>query len=488
MAETGPITRHPLPEVRWPTAEEASRGLWFQPIRINRLTVANRTWVPAMVPWRATDDGLMTQDVLDWYARFARGRPGVIVVEATGIRDVPSGPLLRIGHERFEPGLRKLVETVHQHSGGETRLFIQIIDFLTIRRRPTKEKFFRRHLTITDRHRSALAETDPALAGADDPALRQALQATEEHQLRGILTDREYRDYSMGYRETVNDLHLPHIRSLPRVLPDLFATAAQRAKRVGFDGVELHYAHAYTMASFLSRLNMRDDGYGASPENRVRLAVEVFRAVRRGIGEDYCVGIRLLGDEAIEGGSRIEEAEFYSIRLAEAGADYISVSKGGKFEDAKRPKVGEAVYPYTGPSGLECMPTVRSDARGPFGRNVHLAASIRRAIRSRGLTTPVVTSGGIHSFQQAEEILARGDADIAAAARQSLADPDWIQKIRLGQGREVRRCIYTNYCEGLDQRHKKVTCQLWDRSFDPGDDIPLTSDGKRRLLAPDWKY
>ena len=70
---------------------------------------------------------------------------------------------------------------------------------------------------------------------------------------------------------------------------------------------------------------------------------------------------------------------------------------------------------------------------------------------------------------------------------QSLADPDWIQKIRLGKGQEVRRCIYTNYCEGLDQRHKQVTCQLWDRDFQPGDDIPLSSDNKRRLLAPDWE-
>jgi len=66
-----------------------------------------------MVPWRATDDGLVTCDVLDWYERFARGRPGAIVVEATGIRDVPSGPLLRIGHDRFLPGLRRLVDAAH---------------------------------------------------------------------------------------------------------------------------------------------------------------------------------------------------------------------------------------------------------------------------------------------------------------------------------------------------------------------------------------
>src|SRR5438874_6825733 len=142
-------SRHPLPPARWPTAEEAGRARWFSPLRLGRTTVAEqRTWVPAMVPWRATEDGFVTPHVLDWYARFAAGRPGVLVVEATGIRDVPSGPLLRIGHDRFIPGLRKLVDAVKQASGGETLLFIQCIDFLAIRRRPEKEKFFSRYLML----------------------------------------------------------------------------------------------------------------------------------------------------------------------------------------------------------------------------------------------------------------------------------------------------------------------------------------------------
>ena len=83
-----------------------------------------------------------------------------------------------------------------------------------------------------------------------------------------------------GYRERVTDLHLPHIRELPNVLPDLFADAAARAFAAGFDGVELHYAHAYTMASFLSAKNSRDDGYGGTREGRLRLPREVVVAVR----------------------------------------------------------------------------------------------------------------------------------------------------------------------------------------------------------------
>jgi 2,4-dienoyl-CoA reductase-like NADH-dependent reductase (Old Yellow Enzyme family) len=481
-SDAQPRIHHQLLDVAWPTREQAERARWFTPLRLGPVTARTRTWVPAMVPWRATDDGFVTGRVLDWYARFARGRPGVLVVEATGIRDVPSGPLLRIGHDRFEPGLRELVDTVRANSGGETRLFIQIIDFLAIKRRPPREKFLERFLTITARHRQALGLPD-----ADEAAVRAALLAQDGEALARVLAPRELHDLRMGYRETVNDVHLPHVRDLPAVLPDLFADAAARAQRCGFDGVELHYAHAYTMASFLSRLNARTDGYGGTREQRLRLPLEVLGKVRARVGAGWCVGVRLLGDEVIEGGSRIDDAAFYSVELARAGVDYLSVSKGGKFEDAKQPKVGEAAYPYTGPSGHECMPTVNSDARGPFGRNVPLAAAIRAAIRAQGMTTPVITSGGICSFEQAEGILARGEADAVAAARQSLADPDWFRKIELGRGAEVRRCIFTNYCEGLDQRHKEVTCQLWDRAFTPGDGAALSTDGKRRLVAPEWE-
>ncbi len=96
--------RHPLPEPAWPTAAAAAAARWFQPLQVGPLRLAERTWVPAMVPWRATEEGFVTPEVLAWYERFARGEPGAIVVEATGIRDVPSGPLLRVGDDRFRPG------------------------------------------------------------------------------------------------------------------------------------------------------------------------------------------------------------------------------------------------------------------------------------------------------------------------------------------------------------------------------------------------
>ena len=134
--------------------------MMFTPVKLGPLTLEQRTWVPAMVPWRSNEDGFVTDDVLDWYERFAKGQPGAIVIEATGIRDIPSGPLLRIGDDRFIPGLKELADVVNSASQGKTRLLIQIIDFLTIRRRPEPAKYFARFLAVTDEHRERLGAHD----------------------------------------------------------------------------------------------------------------------------------------------------------------------------------------------------------------------------------------------------------------------------------------------------------------------------------------
>jgi dimethylglycine catabolism A len=466
----------------WPTAAEAAASQLFTPIEMGGLEFCDRTWVPAMVPWRATDDGVVSDRVLAWYERFAQGQPAGLVVEATGIRDIPSGPLLRIGDDRFLPGLRELVDTVRRASGGRTRLLIQVIDFLSIRRRPDPAKYFERFLTITDRHRLALAMPE-----ARDENVRAELARLDDAALERVLTPGELAALRFGARERVTDVHLAHIRELPSRLPGDFAAAARRAREAGFDGVELHYAHAYTMASFLSGLNDRRDGYGGAREARIRLPLEVYQRVRSAVGDDYLVGCRMLTEEAIEGGYRPDDACFYATELARAGIDFISLSRGGKFEDARQPKVGEAAYPYTGRSGYECMPSYYSDAQGPFGRNLAPAAAVRGALHGAGLATPVIASGGIYSFRQAESALVAGQCDLVGFARQALADPDWFRKVRLGRGAEVRVCLYTNYCEALDQRHREVTCELWDRQNLDEPEVQRSSDGKRRLIPPAWR-
>ena len=139
------------------------------------------------------------------------------------------------------------------------------------------------------------------------------------------------------------------------------------------------------------------------------------------------------------------------------------------------------------------MGTVRlsSKSKEKSSTNVPAAAptkAIRDAVRAAGFATPIVCAGGVHNFELAEGLLSDGVCDIVGAARQSLADPDWALKISLGRGPEVRTCEFTNYCEGLDQKHKSVTCQLWDKEGLDQPGVARSRDGKRRLTAPDWPH
>jgi 2,4-dienoyl-CoA reductase-like NADH-dependent reductase (Old Yellow Enzyme family) len=412
-----------------------------------------------MVTWRGTEDGFVTRDVHDIYLRYARGGPGMIVLEATGIRDVASGPLLRLGHDRFVPGLKVLVEEMR--AAGPSLVMPQIIDFLKIATRKPTRVFMESMV-----QRGGLADSVLALTDAEF-----------ERDHAQLLAPRQQRDFLFGYRQTIEDLDLAEIRRIP----GWFAAAARRARRCGFDGVELHFAHAYTMASFLSVTNARTDAYGGSFANRLRLPLEVVRAVREEIGPDFILGCRFLGSEDILGqdglvhGNTLEDAQEIAVALARAGVDVLSISRGGKFEDARQPAVGEAVYPYTGHSGARCIPRSRKD---PVAVNTYLADGIRRAVRAVGLATPVVTAGKIHTFDQAEGILREGRADLIGMARALLADPDLPRKWRAGADADARACVFCPYCEDEDQHHRVVTCTLWPK--DP-------RDHRRRVIPAVWR-
>jgi 2,4-dienoyl-CoA reductase-like NADH-dependent reductase (Old Yellow Enzyme family) len=257
-----------------------------------------------------------------------------------------------------------------------------------------------------------------------------------------------------GYRQKVEDLSLEEIKEMPV----LFASAAERARRAGFDAVELHFAHAYTMSSFLSRHNQRKDDYGGSLKKRLRLAEEVVLATRKRLGNDFLLGARINGDEFTLGGNTLQQSRPIAVRLAELGLDYISVSAGGKFEDAI-PREGRALVPYTGYSGHRAMPPFWM----PEKVNVYLAADIKKTLIQEGCRTPVVTAGRIPSAKVAETVVAQGEADLVAIARPTLCDPYWPKKTMEGREDEILRCVYCNECEKLDSAFQKVICSQWKR-------------------------
>jgi hypothetical protein len=217
-------------------------------------------------------------------------------------------------------------------------------------------------------------------------------------------------------------------------------------------------AHAYTLSSFLSRLNPRRDAYGGTLENRLRLPVRVLERVRACVGEDFAVGVRFLGEECIRNGYTPVEAGPIAVRLARAGADYISLSAGGKFEDARHIE-GEPLYPYTGYSGDRCMP----GSNYPDGANLYIPEAVRGTVRAAGLTTPIVAAGKIGSLELAEKVLARGQGDLIGMARALLADPDLPKKWQRGDEAAVVRCVYGNVCKALDENFRRVDCTLWPK-------------------------
>lgn len=273
-----------------------------------------------------------------------------------------------------------------------------------------------------------------------------------------------------GYRQKVSDLSLEDIASIR----ESYAAAARRAREAGFDAVELHMAHAYTLSSFLSRRNQRADLYGRSLENRLRLPSEVLLAVRREVGGDFPVGIRFLAEECIKDGATVDETKYIALRFAQLGADWLSLSNGGKFEDAII-KDGEPLYPYTGYSGDRCMP----GRAYPDGPNVPSAAAIREFIQKNGYKTPVVATGKIHTLELANEILKNGSADLVGMARPLLADPDLPKKWRDGEEDKVIHCVYANVCKALDENFEEVRCYLWPKGA-------LQAPRSKDTIAPQW--
>ncbi len=257
-----------------------------------------------------------------------------------------------------------------------------------------------------------------------------------------------------GWRQKISELSLEELEAIP----DLFAAAALRAQEAGFDGVELHMAHAYTLSSMLSRQNRRPDQYGRTLENRLRLPSAVLAKVRAIVEPSFGVGVRFDADESIRRGYSVIEAGQMAVRFAELGAGYVSLSAGGKFEDAVH-REGKPLYPYTGYSGDRCMPgDTYSDAA-----NIWMAEAVLRALRQRGHTTPVLATGKIGTVELAEELLNRGSCDIVGMARALLADPFMLLKHRQGRDGEIVRCIYCNVCKSLDENFNTVVCYLWPK-------------------------
>jgi 2,4-dienoyl-CoA reductase-like NADH-dependent reductase (Old Yellow Enzyme family) len=256
-----------------------------------------------------------------------------------------------------------------------------------------------------------------------------------------------------GWRQKVEDFKK---EDLP-VIVENHVAAAKRALAAGFQFIELHMAHAYVLSSFLSRSNTREDEYGGTLRNRMKLPVEVYQAVRAVVGEKFPLGVRINGEDFCVVGNTLAQTSVIARRFAELGADYISVSAGSRFEDASAPAPGSPPDPMSGYSGHRMSPWYWF----PDGTHVYLAEGAREAVRGAGFSTPIVTAGKIREPSHAERILQQEKADIIGLCRALLCDPDWPIKAKEGREKELVRCVACNWCLEADSRYEKVNCDRW---------------------------
>jgi len=218
-------------------------------------------------------------------------------------------------------------------------------------------------------------------------------------------------------------------------LVEAHAAAARRAREGGLRGLELHCAHGYLVAQFLSPLtNLRSDDYGGSVENRVRFARELLEAMRAEGGSSLAIGVRLSSDEAVSGGLGVDETVEIA-RALEGLVDFVNLSFGNRFSHARMIGAMHEAHGYQ-------LPTAE-----PF---------------TRALDVPVIAGGRITSLAEAEQALAEGRADLVSLVRASIADPQLIRKSRSGREREVRPCIGCNHgcVGGIFGAARRVGCAV----------------------------
>ena len=449
-----------------------------------------------MVPWRATDDGFVTPDVHRLVRPLRRG---------PARRDRRRGDRHPRRAERARccasattassTGCAKLVDGVQR---GERRrdAAVHPADRLPARsaaaRRATSSS--RASSRSTERHREALArirDDERWLRAPDDEVRARARRARPTTSCRRVLDARELEALERGYRERVTDIApAAHRASCRSVLPD-----AVRRRR----GARARRRLRRRRAALRARLHDGVVPLGAEHARRRlrRLAREPRAAAARG-RSPRCArasaprGRRLpLPRRRGDRGRQPRRRRGVVRRRARARRPRLPVALARAASSRTRSSRRSArpAYPYTGPTRLR----VHADDLLRRARPVRAQRAARRRRSAPrcappASTTPIVAAGGIYELRRRPRRCSqRGEADIVASARQSLADPDWFLKIRLGRGAEVRRCEFTNYCEALDQQHKQVTCKLWDREELDEPDVTLAADGKRRLIAPRWR-
>lgn len=380
----------------------------LQPGKIGTLQLRNRIVMAPMGSNFAETDGSCGDRIQAYYEARAKGGAGLLIMGVCGVA-FPLGSCepyqVGVSEDRFIPGLARLAERVHAH-GAKIAMQIQHAG--------------KNAVTCLAQGREIWVPSIPKAPPPND-----AMLAVTREELATFV--------GVGP-------HKPRLRVMSKddiaQMIEWFAAAAERAVKAGFDGLEIHGAHNYILAGFLSPYyNQRDDEYGGPYENRVRLLLEVVRAVRERVGREFPVWVRLDAAEMhTQGGISMAESLRTAKLCEEAGADAISVSayaqliNGTAFTDAPIPQ-----------------------APGAFLGN---AAAFKKVVN-----VPIITTGRIEPEVGAKAIAA-GELDFVAMARKMLADPEIPIKLAENRPQDIRPCIYCYACVSEIFVSRRVKCAV----------------------------
>lgn len=387
----------------------------FEPIQLNQLKIRNRIVSTAHAEVYA-DDGMPGERYIRYYEEKAKGGVGLAICGGSSpvSRDSPSSWWSSVNLSRDETmeGLSRLADTMHRHGA---KIMIQATH---MGRRNAWHGFDWPHLVSP--------------SGVREPVHRGNAKTIEIEEIRRIIQD--------------------------------YARAARRVKASGLDGIEISAAHQHLIDQFWSpRSNFRSDEWGGSLQNRLRFGIEVLQAVRAEVGRDFCVGLRMCGDEFHEDGLNHEMLKEIAQAMSETGLiDYLSVIGSGA---------------DTHNTLANCMPPMALPPE-PF---VHLAGGIKSVVK-----IPVMHAQSIRDAQQAERLLASGTVDMVGMTRAQIADPHMVIKIRDGREDQIKQCVGANYCIDRQYNGLDVLCvqnAATSRERTMPHTIARTSGPKRRVVV-----
>lgn len=397
---------------------------------IGNMTVKNRMVVSAMGVNLADKDGFCGDRIVAYHERQAEGGVGLIVMGVTGVgwpRGSNQPGQIAISDDKYMPGLKRVVDAVHKH-GAKIAAQLHHGGLVAV-----EDKKYGRPLWVpsipapaqSDLGNGMLMEEMMAFHNPDEPPVQ--LQVMTQADINEAVA--------------------------------MFAEAADRAKRTGFDGVEIHGGHGYLISEFLSpALNQRDDNYGGSLENRARLLVEIIAAVRKAVGEDFAVWVKIdAGEYGRKEGITLADAKALAKLVETAGVDaitvsaYHDVSRGALHSESNIPHVVERMVPD--------------------------AIAIKSEVK-----IPIITSGRIEP-KAADEHISEGHFDFLGMGRKMLADPDLPNKVTWGKPEQIRPCVYCYCCVSQIYILKPVKCAVNPETAKERERALIATDAPRHIAV-----